>query len=175
MLSRPFIFKFIRQSTMDDHRNIDCLSMPPPTNPPLSDVIDAYCTLAIIASDDPKQAKTRVRNHVLNLQRVGTVDTVIYGSVARLFPDFGCPLAFYDNVALPFDENTAVATAAVKKVRKKTEKAWCAVTAHREPSRSGTTHLRQLEWMLKPIFRTAESQKRPARLQRRSRSAVAYL
>jgi hypothetical protein len=44
---------------MDNHRNIDCLSMPPPTNPPLSDVIDGYCMIAIIGIDDPpKNAET---------------------------------------------------------------------------------------------------------------------
>jgi hypothetical protein len=123
--AQPLVFdKIFRQLTMDGHRNLSCKTMSPPTNPPpLSDVIDAYCTLAIIASDDPKQAETRVRNHVLNLQRVGTVDTVIYGSVAGLYPDFGCPLDIYYTVALPFDKNTAVATAAQKKVTKEASNA----------------------------------------------------
>ena len=63
---------------MDNHRNIDCLIITPPTNPPLRDVIDAYCIHAIsIESNDPKNAETVLRNHVLNLQRVGTVDIVV--------------------------------------------------------------------------------------------------
>ncbi len=95
---------------------------PTTTSPPLSNVINTYCTLAIIGDNDPKNAETVVRNHVLNLQRVGTVDTDAYASVAVLFKDVGCPLAFYETVALPFDNNTAVATATLKKSKKRSFK-----------------------------------------------------
>jgi hypothetical protein len=78
--AQPLIFdKIFRQLTMDGHRNLSCKTMAPTTtSPPLSNVINTYCTLAIIGDDDPKNAETVVRNHVLNLQRVGTVDTDVY-------------------------------------------------------------------------------------------------
>jgi hypothetical protein len=71
----------------------------------LADVLNTYCKLAIgptFANSEPEER--RVLNFVLNLQREGADNDWIYDCLTELNPLLGCPLAFYQEIFLPYDE-----------------------------------------------------------------------
>jgi hypothetical protein len=72
--------------------------------PTIADVLNhTYCKLAIgptFANSEPEER--HVRNFVLNLQREGADNDSIYDCLAELNPLLGCPLAFYQDIVLPY-------------------------------------------------------------------------
>jgi hypothetical protein len=85
--------------------------------PTLADVLNTYCKLAIgptFANSEPEER--RVRNFVLNLQREGVDNDWVYDCLTELNPLLGCPLAFYQEIVLHYDEASKTAESAQKEV-----------------------------------------------------------
>jgi hypothetical protein len=74
-------------------------------------------------SDDPETEEKTVRNLVINLQRENTPLEDIYGEIERLKPHFGCPLQFYENTVLLFDDAIDTAKKAERTVQREASEA----------------------------------------------------
>jgi hypothetical protein len=90
--------------------------------PTLDEVLNAYCKFAVRPRYKDSRSKKRqeliVHNFVLNLRRDGADNDHIYDRLAEMNPLLGCPLTFYQEIVLPFDDVSKAAEAAQKKVSK---------------------------------------------------------
>jgi hypothetical protein len=90
--------------------------------PTLDEVLNAYCEFAVRPQyKDSKSSKRQeliVRNFVSNLQRDRADNDRIYDCLAEMNPLLGCPLAFYQEIALPYDDVSKTAEAARKRFAK---------------------------------------------------------
>jgi hypothetical protein len=97
--------------------------MPPPyTTPSLDEVLEFYySTVVSRASDDAVTDVARLRAFVRNQQHDDRDDEYIYDEVAKFFPYFGCPLAFYNENAGHIIEENARTMKLTEKARKSRE------------------------------------------------------
>lgn len=90
-----------------------------PIKPTLNDVIDTFCKRAIEpTTEDPSQVTTMVRNFVKNQQHENVSEDEIYDGLSEMLPQFGNPLTFFIEIAIPYDDTIKMATVAQKSVEK---------------------------------------------------------
>jgi hypothetical protein len=90
--------------------------------PTFDEVLNAYCKFAIrttFEESESKEQEQTIRCIVKNLQRNDAENERIYELLAEMNPLLGCPLTFYQDSVLPFDDAIKKAETAKKKFAKR--------------------------------------------------------
>ena len=88
------------------------LNMAPSSKPPLCDVIYVYCKAALTAVKNQDKVERSVCAHVLSMQQQHASDDEIYEDMNKMCNEVGCPLKFYEDTILPFEDTSGAAAAA---------------------------------------------------------------
>jgi Transposase len=96
-----------------------------PVTPPFADVLNSYMR-HVVRECVPEPAvheelEKTIRSYVVNLQRENTSESEIYDLLAEMNPILGCPLAFYEEFVMKYDEGYKKAAKAQKKAEKEAE------------------------------------------------------
>ena len=68
-----------------------------------------------------EELEKAIRSYVVNLQRENTSESEIYDLLAGMNPVLGCPLTFYEEFVMKYDESYKNAAKAQKKAEKEAE------------------------------------------------------
>ena len=99
-------------------QNINNLNMAPSSKPLLCDVIYVYCKVALTAVENPEEVERSVHAYVLLIQQQQASVDEIYEGFNKMCNEIGCPLNFYEDTILPFEDTNGAAEAAQRKVEK---------------------------------------------------------
>ena len=99
-------------------QNIHNLNMAPSSEPFLCDFIYVYCKIALPAVENPEEVERSVRAYVLSMQQQQqqASDDEIYEGLNTMYNEIGCPLNFYEETILHFEDKSGAAAAAQRKV-----------------------------------------------------------
>ena len=86
--------------------------MSPSSKPLLYDVIYVYCKVALPAVKNPEEVERSVCAYVLLMQQQQVSDDEIYEGLNTMCNEIGCPLKFYEDTILSFEDTSGAAAAA---------------------------------------------------------------
>ena len=86
--------------------------------PPLCDVIYDCCKAALPEIKNQEEVEISVHAYVLSMQQQKGSGDEIYEGSHKMCNDIGCPLKFYEDTILPFEDTSGAAAAAKQKVEK---------------------------------------------------------
>ena len=86
------------------------------SKPPLCDIIYVYCKAELPAVENKEEVEISVRAYVLSMQQQQAPDNEIYEVLNKMRNDISCPLKFYEDAILPFEDTSGAAVAAQRKV-----------------------------------------------------------
>ena len=92
------------------------LNMVPSYKPLLCDVIYIYFKVALPAEENPEEVERSVRAYVMSMQQQQVSNDEIYECLNMMCNEIGCPLKFYEDTILPFEDKSGAAAAAQQKV-----------------------------------------------------------
>ena len=92
------------------------LNMAPFYKPPLWDVIYVWCKAELPAVKNQEEVEISECACVLSMQQQQASDDEIYEVLNKMCNEIGCPVKFYKDTILPFEDTTSAAAAVQQKV-----------------------------------------------------------
>ena len=82
------------------------LNMATSSKLPLCDVIYVYCKAALPAVNNQEEVERLVHAYVLSMQQQQASDDEIYKGMNKMCNEICCPLKFYEDTIIPFEDTS---------------------------------------------------------------------